>query len=307
LRRPAQWWFNVLEAMRRGRTGATGGVPYIMMIPQQNSAMPDMTDSTDTMRSPDAPSSRTPDGPLTTRGISVVLPAHNEEAVLADTIGSCVATLGEIAPDYEIIVVDDGSTDRTGEIAEEYSARNPRVRVIHNRPQRGYGGALIAGFNAITKPLAFFMDADGQFDIRDLAALLPLREQGRRAVLGYRLRRKDSPLRKLNAWGWKLLVSSLFGLRVRDVDCAFKLYDTALVHAVDVRAEGAMVNTEMLVKLTRMGVPFVEVPVRHYPRLHGQASGANPRVIFHAFRELLRLHSKLRNWRAVVPPEEPKG
>ncbi|HET9981238.1 MAG TPA: glycosyltransferase family 2 protein [Ktedonobacterales bacterium] len=266
--------------------------------------MPDMTDSTDTMRSPDAPSSRTTDGPLTTRGISVVLPAHNEEAVLADTIGACVATLGEIAPDYEIIVVDDGSTDRTGEIAEEYAARNPRVRVIHNRPQRGYGGALIAGFNAITKPLAFFMDADGQFDIRDLAALLPLREQGRRAVLGYRLRRKDSPLRKLNAWGWKLLVSSLFGLRVRDVDCAFKLYDTALVRAVDVRAEGAMVNTEMLVKLTRMGVPFVEVPVRHYPRLHGQASGANPRVILHAFRELLRLHSKLRHWRAAVPPEE---
>lgn len=271
-----------------------------MMIPQQKSAMPDITDSTDATDAPDATSAT----PLTTRGISVVLPAHNEEAVLADTIAACEASLGEIAPDYEIIVVDDGSTDRTGEIAEECAARNPRVRVVHNRPQRGYGGALIAGFNAMSKPLAFFMDADGQFDIRDLAALLPLREQGHRAVLGYRLRRKDSPLRKLNAWGWKLLVSTLFGLRVRDVDCAFKLYDTALVRAVDVRAEGAMVNTEMLVKLTRMGVPFVEVPVRHYPRLHGQASGANLRVIVHAFRELFRLHSKLRNWRAAIPPAE---
>ena len=278
-----------------------------MMIPQQKSAMPDTTDATNATNATNAiqaPDALTASGPLTTRGISVVLPAHNEEAVLASTLDACVAALGEIAPDYEIIVVDDGSADRTGEIAEEYAARNPHIRVVHNRPQRGYGGALIAGFNAMTKPLTFFMDADGQFDIRDLAALLPLREQGHRAVLGYRLRRQDSPLRKLNAWGWKLLVSSLFGLRVRDVDCAFKLYDTALVRAVNVQAEGAMVNTEMLVKLTRMGAPFVEVPVRHYPRLHGQASGANLRVIFHAFRELLRLHSKLRNWRAAIPPEE---
>lgn len=240
--------------------------------------------------------------PLTTRGISIVLPAHNEEAVLADTLNHCVATLSEIAPDYEIIVVDDGSNDQTGAIAEEFAAANPRIRVVHNRPQRGYGGALIAGFEAMTRPLAFFMDADGQFDIRDLAELIALHEQGHRAVLGYRLKRQDSPLRKFNAWGWKLLVSTLFGLHVRDVDCAFKLYDTSLVRAVQVTADGAMVNTEMLVKLTRMGVPFVQAPVRHYPRLHGQASGANLRVIFHAFRELFQLHHKLRNWHAEIPP-----
>ncbi len=279
-----------------------------MMTHQQKSAMPDTTDATDETEARDATTdaieSTLPAMPLTTRGISVVLPAHNEEAVLAETLEKCMATLSAIAPDYEIIVVDDGSSDRTGAIAEEYVAANPHIRVVHNRPQRGYGGALIAGFNAMTKPLAFFMDADGQFDIRDLTLLLPLREQGHRAALGYRLHRQDSPLRKVNAWGWKLLVSKLFGLHVRDVDCAFKLYDTSLVRAVDVTAEGAMVNTEMLVKLTRMGVPFIEVPVRHYPRVHGQASGANLRVIFHAFRELFRLHSKLRNWHAEVPPEE---
>ncbi len=275
-----------------------------MMIRQRKSAMPDMTDASDATAKTQTIDEASPTLPLTTRGISVVLPAHNEEAVLADTLNKCVAALSEIALDYEIIVVDDGSTDRTGEIGEKFAAANPRIRVVHNDPQRGYGGALIAGFNAMTKTLAFFMDADGQFDMRDLALLLPLREQGHRAVLGYRLHRKDSPLRKVNAWGWKLLVSKLFDLHVRDVDCAFKLYDTSLVRAVDVTAEGAMVNTEMLVKLTRMGVPFVEVPVRHYPRLHGQASGANLRVIFHAFRELFRLHSKLRNWHADVPPEE---
>ncbi|HEX5440101.1 MAG TPA: glycosyltransferase family 2 protein [Ktedonobacterales bacterium] len=285
-----------------------------MMTHQQKSAMPDTTDTTNATNATnvtdasdattDAIETTPPAMPLTTRGISVVLPAHNEEAVLAATLDKCIATLSEIAPDYEIIVVDDGSSDRTGAIAGEYAAANPHIRVVHNRPQRGYGGALIAGFNAMTKSLAFFMDADGQFDIRDLAWLLPLREQGHRAVLGYRLHRQDSPLRKVNAWGWKLLVSTLFDLHVRDVDCAFKLYDTSLVRAVDVTAEGAMVNTEMLVKLTRMGVPFVEVPVRHYPRVHGQASGANLRVIVHAFGELFRLHSKLRTWHAEVPPEE---
>ncbi len=244
--------------------------------------------------------------PLTTRGLSVVLPAYNEEAVIADTVQRCVRVLESVAPDYQIVVVDDGSHDRTGEIADALAAENPRVTVVHNRPNRGYGGALIAGFNAVSKPLAFFMDSDGQFDIDDIALLLPLAEQGYRTVLGYRKHRKDPPLRILNAWGWNRLVSLLFGLRVRDVDCAFKLYDTALVRVCDIRSEGAMVNTEMLVKLSKLRVPFVQVPVRHYPRVHGSATGANLRVIVHAFRELLRLRRKLRDWNAELPPPRPR-
>ena len=148
------------------------------------------------------------------------------------------------------------------------------------------------------------MDADGQFDIRDLALLPPLREQGHHAVLGYRKQRRDSLLRKINAWGWNVLIKVLFGLQVCDVDCAFKLYDASLVRVANVTAEGAMVNTEMLVKLTRLGVSFVQVPVRHYPRLHGAATGANPRVILHAFGELFKLHAKLQSWHAELPPEE---
>lgn len=243
-------------------------------------------------------------GPLTRRGLSVVLPAYNEEAVIEATVRRCADVLAVLAPDYEIIIVDDGSRDRTGQIADALAAQNPRVRVVHNRPNRGYGGALIAGFNAATKSLTFFMDADGQFDIRDIAALLRLREAGHRVVLGYRERRRDAWMRHVNAWGWNVLVSLLFGLRIRDVDCAFKLYDTALVRVVDVQAEGAMVNTEMLVKLSKLGVPFVQVPVRHYHRLHGSSTGSNPRVIVRAFRELLRLHGRLHNWTATVPPEE---
>jgi glycosyltransferase involved in cell wall biosynthesis len=243
-------------------------------------------------------------GPLTQRGISVVLPAYNEEAVIARTVARCVEVLMLIAPDYEVIVVDDGSRDRTGVIADELAAADARVRVLHNRPNRGYGGALMAGFAAATKPLTFFMDSDGQFDIADLAKLIPWRERGFRAVLGYRKRRNDGFIRKVNAWGWNRLGRVLFGLRIRDVDCAFKLYDTNIVRACDVVAEGAMVNTEMLVKLKQLGVKYVEVPVRHYPRTHGSATGANMRVILHAFSELVRLREKLTHWSAELPPEE---
>jgi glycosyltransferase involved in cell wall biosynthesis len=241
-------------------------------------------------------------GQVTTRGLSVILPAYNEEAVIAQTISACIETLSAVAPDYEIIVVDDGSRDRTGEIAKSFAHANPHIRVVRNYPNRGYGGALIAGFGAATKELTFFMDSDGQFDIRDIVRLLQAREQGHRAVLGYRLQRRDLLIRKLNAWGWNMLVRMLFGLRVRDVDCAFKLYDTALVTLCDIHSEGAMVNTEMLVKLSRVGVPFIQVPVRHYPRKHGSATGANLRVIAHAFRELLRLRKRIHEFHADVPP-----
>jgi glycosyltransferase involved in cell wall biosynthesis len=242
-------------------------------------------------------------GPVTLRGLSVVLPAYNEESVIAETVRRCIEVLSVLAPEFEIIIVDDGSRDRTGEIADQLAAASPHVRVVHNRPNRGYGGALIAGFNAVAKSLTFFMDADGQFDIRDIEALLKLREQGHRAVLGYRKHRRDPFIRSMNAWGWNVLVSVLFGLRVRDVDCAFKLYDTSLVRIADVQAEGAMVNTEMLVKFSKVGVPFVQVPVRHYSRLHGSSTGANLRVIVRAFRELLHLRGKLKVWTAELPPD----
>lgn len=241
---------------------------------------------------------------LTTRGLSVVLPARNEEAVLEETVSRCVAVLTLIAPNYEVVIVDDGSTDRTPTIADALAATNPRVRVVHHSTGRGYGGALISGFEAVTQPLTFFMDADGQFDIADLPRLLRLHQEGYRLILGYRQHRQDPPIRLLNAFGWNALVSLLYGLRVRDVDCAFKLIDTALIRAAAVTAAGAMVNTELLVKLRRLGVPFVQVPVHHYPRRHGSASGANPRVIAHAFRELVGLHQKLRSWHAVLPPVE---
>jgi glycosyltransferase involved in cell wall biosynthesis len=229
-------------------------------------------------------------------GVSVVLPAHNEETVIADVVGSCVDVLAGLVPSFEVIVVDDGSADRTGEIADAASARDPHVRVVHNRPQRGYGGALTEGFRAARMPLVFFMDADGQFDIHDIAPFIDRAATGCAAVLGYRVHREDSPVRRLNAWGWNLLVRHVFDLHVRDVDCAFKLYDTSLVRLLDVRAGGAMVNAEMLAKVRKLDVEVVQLPVSHHPRRYGRSTGANPRVIARAVRELFGLAAYLRDW-----------
>ncbi len=165
---------------------------------------------------------------------------------------------------------------------------------MHNTPNKGYGAALIAGFNVVSKELTFFMDADGQFDIRDITRLFEHVDEAD-AVLGYREHRQDPPLRIVNAWGWKMLMRLLFGLKVRDVDCAFKLYPTKLVRRANVQAQGAMVNTEMLVKLNRLGYTWVEVPVNHYPRAGGKATGANLSVIAHAFGELFKLHHRIKH------------
>ena len=244
--------------------------------------------------------------PLTLRGISVVLPAWNEEANIADTVGAVISTMRHIAPNFEVLVVDDGSTDATGAIADALAAADARVRVIHNRPNRGYGGALAAGFAAASQELTFFMDADGQFDINDIQRLiLPYEAEEAEVILGYRAHRADPPLRKLNALLWKRLVSLLFGLHVRDIDCAFKLIPTRLLRAANVESTGAMINTEFLAKFARMGVSMHQVPVNHYPRAKGKATGANLRVIFRAFRELFGLAHKLRSWSPEDDDRDP--
>ncbi len=236
--------------------------------------------------------------PLTWQTISIVLPAYNEEVVIAQTIHDCLRAAQRVCPNAEVIIVDDGSRDRTGAIIDEWASRDARVVAVHNRPNQGYGGALLAGFAAARGEWLFFMDSDGQFDINQIAELLArgiARPQA--AILGYRAHRRDPFLRRLNAWGWKRIVGMVLGLRgVRDIDCAFKLLPAQTVKACNVQAQGAMVNTEMLVKMQRIGVPFEQVPVQHFPRKHGTATGANLRVILRAFRELLRLRLRLHEW-----------
>ncbi len=217
--------------------------------------------------------------------ISAVLPAHNEEAAIASTVSSVLETLAGWMSDFEVIVVNDGSQDSTGAILDAIALENPHLKVIHHPFNQGYGAALISGFEACRKDLVFFMDSDGQFDIRDLEHFFPLLAEYD-AVLGYRIRRQDTWMRKVNAWGWKMLVRTIFGVQVRDVDCAFKIYTGKFFREQHLETRGAMINTEILYKLKRAGYTYTQIGVHHLPRNGGKATGAKPIVILRAFREL---------------------
>lgn len=237
--------------------------------------------------------------------LAVIMPAHNEEEVIIRTVQEVVAALVGWGLDFEVIIVDDGSKDATGALLDAIAATEPRVRIIHHAVNKGYGAALVSGFEQASKDLTFFMDSDGQFDIHDLEPFFPLMKQYD-AVLGYRMQRQDTWMRKLNAWGWKVLVGLVFGVRVRDVDCAFKLYRTEFFRTHCLETRGAMINAEILYKFTRAGYRYTQVGVRHLPRRGGRATGAKLSVIVRAFGELITYAWK---WRREEQKSlsQPKG
>ena len=230
----------------------------------------------------------------TAHSLSVVLPAYNEEQVIASTVEQVTGELANLSRDFEVIVVNDGSTDRTGAILSALQKLDKHIRVLTHQCNQGYGPALTDGFAAATKDLTFFMDADGQFDIRELERFLCLID-AYDAVIGYRVKRQDPWMRKLNAWGWKLVVRLALGVRVRDIDCAFKLLRTDFLQHHPLETRGAMINAELLYRLKVSGCTLGEVGVRHLPRRGGQATGANPRVIGRAFWELFVSRRKWRH------------
>lgn len=229
----------------------------------------------------------------TTHSLSIVLPAHNEEVAIGETVQNILEAVATWTPEFEIIVVNDGSQDSTPVIVEAIAAEHPQVRLITHAVNQGYGAALVSGFEASTKSLVFFMDSDGQFDIHDLKQFFPYIDTYD-AVLGYRVNRQDTWMRKLNAWGWKALVGLVFGMRARDIDCAFKLYRGQFFRDYRLETRGAMINTEILYKFTRAGYSYTQLGVRHYPRHGGKATGAKPKVILRAFKELFAYAWKWR-------------
>jgi putative flippase GtrA len=225
--------------------------------------------------------------------LSVILPAYNEEALIASTITDVMSVLSSWMHDFEVIVVNDGSKDRTGQIVADLATCDPRIRLINHPVNKGYGAALVTGFESVTREYAFFMDSDGQFDIRDLARFFPLTQEYD-AVLGYRIDRQDTWMRKLNAWGWKKLVGFIFGVHARDIDCAFKLFRADFFRANRLETRGAMINAEILYKLARAGYTSTEVGVQHLPRRAGKATGAKLSVILRALREMFVYAEKWR-------------
>jgi glycosyltransferase involved in cell wall biosynthesis len=224
--------------------------------------------------------------------ISAVLPAFNEAANLPTVVPRVAAALRDCTPDHEILVIDDGSSDGTPAVLEGLHAEVPALRVVRHPDNRGYGAALRSGFQAARCPWIFLMDADNQFDPAELS-LLVAASRSADIVAGYRRQRSDPWLRQANAWAFFGLARLLCGPLVRDVNCAFKLMRTDLVASLGLAADGAVINAECLAKARRKGARIVEVAVHHYPRRHGKQTGANPRVVARAFRELIRLRAEI--------------
>jgi CheY-like chemotaxis protein/GT2 family glycosyltransferase len=235
--------------------------------------------------------------------ISAVLPAYNEEALIEKAVRRVSGVLRDLIPDYEVIVVNDGSKDRTGEILAALRMAEPdlRLRVVTHSVNQGYGAALASGFDAATKVLIFMTDGDEQFDVAELAELLPAMDDDTDLVIGWRQDRADPPVRLFNAWGWKQLVNGLFGYTARDVDCAFKLFRREVWESLTVRARGATFSAELLIKARRLGFRVKELPVSHFPRTAGSATGARLDVIVRAFVELFRLRRHLEQELAEDP------
>jgi glycosyltransferase involved in cell wall biosynthesis len=229
------------------------------------------------------------------RSISAVLPAYNEEALIEQTVRRVADVLGRLVRDFEIVVTNDGSRDRTGEILACLQATEPglHLRVVTHPSNQGYGAALASGFDAATSELILLLDADGQFDVDEVVYLLAAMHDQTDLVIGYRARRADPPMRLLNAWGWKQLVNGLFGYTARDVDCAFKLFRRRVWQSLTVESRGATFSAEFLIKARRLGFRVKELPVSHFPRTAGSPTGAHPRVIARALLELIHLRLRL--------------
>ena len=217
---------------------------------------------------------------------------HNEEGNIDEAVQGALNVLPTVARSFEIIIVNDGSVDRTGECAESWARRDSRVRVVHHPNNRGYGAALQSGINASRFAWVFLTDGDNQFHLEDLRKFLPLRDE-RTVLTGYRSERHDPPHRRFNAWLYNRGIALLFGVRVHDVDCAFKLFPPGFFEGMTLVSSGAVIDLEILVRARRKGYGIVELPVRHRSRTWGNQSGAAFRVILRSFRELLRLWKQI--------------
>lgn len=227
------------------------------------------------------------------QAVSAVLPAYNEAQNLPVVLPRLQAALQRHLREHEIVVVDDGSRDETSQVLATLAAGIPTLRVLRHERNRGYGAALRTGFAAARYPWIFLMDADDQFDPEEVERLLAA-SGGADIVSGYRLARRDPLLRRLNAWAFFTMARLALGPLARDVNCAFKLMRTELVRSLGLVSEGALINAECLAKARRRGARVQEVPVHHYPRRLGKQTGADPRVVARAFRELFRLRGQLR-------------
>jgi glycosyltransferase involved in cell wall biosynthesis len=226
--------------------------------------------------------------------LSIVLPCFDEVENVATAVAQAHLAAAAHARDHEIIVVDDGSTDGTGALADALAHADARLRVVTHEVNRGYGAALRSGFAATRGEWVLLTDGDLQFDLGELERFTGP-AAGHDLVAGYRIDRADPPARRAAAHAWNALVHHSFGVALRDIDCAFKLMRGGPLRALPLTSDGAMISTELLVRAQRAGWRIAEVGVHHRPRTAGEPSGGDPRVVLRAFREHRALRRALRD------------
>jgi glycosyltransferase involved in cell wall biosynthesis len=225
--------------------------------------------------------------------LSLVFPVFDEEENIGLLLDRALSLAPQLAGSFEIVVVDDGSRDGSLRVIEERCRAEPRIRLLRHAANRGYGAALRAGLREARGELVFFSDADLQFDLNQLSTLLAHTHEFD-VVAGYRRPRRDPWPRHALAAGWGLLARVLFGLRVRDIDCAFKVFRRRVLEAIPIASVGACINTEILVRARLAGFRIHQVAVNHRRRRAGRQTGARPRVILRALLELAALYLELR-------------
>ena len=229
--------------------------------------------------------------------ISVFLPTHNEESNIRPVIVKTTEVLKSVSEKWELLIVNDGSTDSTREVALEFSKSDKNVRLIDNEKNRGYGAALASGFYNSRFSWIAFTDSDGQFDFTEIVNFIEKQKNTNAdLVIGYYTSRKVNFGKKITSRLWELLVYLLFGLTVRDIDCGFKLISKKVLDKISkLESErGAFISSELLIKAKKAGFKIEEIPVTHYPRTKGEGTGRNIDVIIKSFTDLFRLWRKLK-------------
>ena len=227
-------------------------------------------------------------------GLSVFFPAYNDSGTIASMVIRAVQAAAELTPDYEVIVVNDGSADATPVIVDELARTYPHVRVVHHAKNRGYGGALQTGFRSATKELIFYTDGDAQYDPAELATLWARMTPDADLVNGYKISRSDPLHRIIIGRVYHHIVSLMFGLTVRDVDCDFRLMRRTIFERIDLEKTSGVICLELMKKIEDAGFRIVEVPVHHYHRAFGKSQFFNFRRIAKTGVDVLRL------WFALV-------
>jgi len=219
------------------------------------------------------------------KSISYFCPAYNEQENLEKAVTSVLAVLKEINALFEIIIVDNGSLDKTPQMADQFAKTYPQIKVIHHVSNREYGGALKSGFMNVANEIVVYTDSDNQYDFNDFKKMLPYLENYD-VVMGVRENRHDSIYRKIQSAIFNLLLKALFGLKAKDINCSFKVYKKKVLDSIDICSNSAFIDAEMYIRARKKGYKICEVAVQHFPRQAGKATGAKPHVVLLTIKEI---------------------